>query len=96
MDYQNYIFPELLVLIPVCLVIGKILHETSFFNNKFIPIVLGAVSIILSVCYVVGISDTFTASSVFTAVTQGVLTAGVSVYGNQLVKQMSKGDDDDE
>ncbi len=82
---QEFIKPELLVLVPVLYFIGIGL-KTSKVNNKYIPAILGAAGILLSVLYVCGTSG-FGMISLFTAITQGILCAGLSVYVNQLFKQ---------
>lgn len=71
---------------------GAVSHK-----DKFIPFILGVVSIALATLYVMATSDLSTAQNivmaVFCAVTQGVLCAGVSVSADQLIKQMGrKGD----
>lgn len=85
----DYIQPELLVLIPVLYLIGFAIKKTVLIPDKFIPLILGAVGVVLCViCQIV--SDGF---NLFTAITQGVLCAGASTYANQIFKQMVKNDD---
>jgi hypothetical protein len=94
MDFTEYIKPELLVLIPVLYLIGLGLKKSQY-PDKWIPVTLGAIGIFLSLIWVLGrtlpansASDILTAA--FTAVVQGVLLAGASVYTNQVIKQTSK------
>lgn len=93
MNYQNYIKAELLILVPVLYLFGIGLKKSSVLD-KHIPLILGGVSIILSTIWIVStspissIGDAF--SALFTAITQGVLTAGASVYSNQLYVQSGK------
>lgn len=93
MDLTEYIKPELLVLIPVMYLVGVAIKKSEV-KDKFIPWILGAVSIVLSAIYTLATSDLSTAANilmaVFTAITQGVLVAGASVYINQLVVQTKK------
>lgn len=93
-DFLNeFIKPELLVLVPVLYLIGIWLKK-SVVKDKFIPLILGAVGIALSAVWVLATSQINTWQNVllafFTAVTQGILTAGTSVYCNQLIKQAKK------
>ena len=93
MDYQNYIKTELLILIPVLYFIGIGLKKSKL-PNKWIPSVLGIAGIALSSVWVMATGD-FSgmkdiASAAFTAVTQGVLVAGASVYANQIYVQSQK------
>ena len=46
--------------------------------------------LIVPVLWVVGATNHFSVTVVFTAVTQGILCAGAAVYGNQIFKQLRK------
>lgn len=93
MNYQDYIKTELLILIPVLYFIGIGLKKSKL-PDRWIPILLGYISVILSAIWIIATSDVSgvkeTASAIFTAVTQGVLAAGASVYVNQLYVQAKK------
>lgn len=93
MNIIDYIRPELLLIVPVLWVLGKLLKEAAFIRDKFIPLILGGVGILLAVCWVGGSTEPFGVTGFFTAVTQGILCAGVAVYGNQIVKQVRKDDE---
>ncbi len=82
MDFINYITENALILIPVLLIIGAILKNTEGIKDKYIPVILLPIGIILSVWVMGG----FSADSVI----QGILVTGAAVYGNQLIKQISK------
>lgn len=90
MSVLDYVKPELLVLIPVLFFVGLGIKKSEA-PDKLIPLILGVAGILLSVLYVLGTSEINTyqqiAIAVFTAVTQGILTAGCSVYFNELQKQ---------
>lgn len=93
MDIMEYIKPELLVLVPVLYIIGAAIKKSGI-KDKFIPFILGGVSIVLSALWVIA-NGNFTTNAeavlaVFTAITQGVLIAGASVYVNQIIKQGGK------
>ena len=96
MNYQEYIKSELLVLIPVMYFIGIGLKKSKI-SNKWIPLLLGCISVILSSIWVISSSQIKSfmdlAAATFTAVTQGVLAAGTSVYINQLYVQSKKSND---
>lgn len=93
MNYQDYIRSELLVLIPVLYFIGMGLKKSKL-SDKWIPTVLGAFAVVLSAVWVISTVELSgfkeTASAIFTAITQGVLVAGASVYANQLYVQAKK------
>ena len=76
MDYKEYIKPELLI-------------KASSVQDKYIPLLLGLCAILLSSMYVISTSG-INGLSIFTAITQGVLAAGASVYANQIGKQINK------
>lgn len=82
MEVINYITENALILIPVLLVIGAILKNTERIKDKYIPVILLPIGIALSV----GIMGGFSVDSVI----QGILVTGAAVYGNQLIKQISK------
>ena len=69
--------------------------KTALIADKLIPLVVGAIGILLSVIYVLATtalgSPQAIAMAIFTALTQGVLVGGASVYANQIFKQF-KGD----
>lgn len=93
MNYQDYIKTEFLVLIPVLYFLGIGLKKSKL-PDKWIPIALGVSAVVLSAIWVIatveisGLQETV--SAIFTAVTQGVLVAGTSVYANQLYIQAKK------
>lgn len=93
-NFIEFIKPELLVLVPVAYLLGIGLKKSAYFADEKIPIVLGLSSVILSALYVVGTSSIANYQecvlAIFTALTQGILTAGASVYINQLIKQQGK------
>lgn len=93
MGYQDYIKAELLSLVPVLYLIGTWLKKSKF-PDRFIPVFLGCISVILSALWVVATSDITNVKEVtfaiFTAFTQGILAAGTSVYANQLYVQSQK------
>ena len=93
MDYQKYIKSELLVLVPVLYIIGLGLKKSKL-ADKWIPLALGIIGVTLSARWVAATSQIITgqelAAALFTAVTQGILAAGASVYASQLHIQARK------
>ena len=91
---KDFIKPELLVLIPVLYIVGRGFKKTSLIKDKFIPLLLGSISILLSGLYTFATSDVNgikeITMAIFTAITQGILIAGASVYANQIYKQLQK------
>ena len=95
MTFEEFIKPELLILIPVLYVVGIGLKKSKL-SDTLIPLSLGGISIILSSAWVISTSEISTlkdvASAVFISVTQGILSAGASVYINQIYVQSKKKD----
>ena len=95
-NIMEYIRPELVILIPVLYFVGVGLKKSESVPDKHIPIILGVAGILLAALYVVATSalDSWQAGimAAFVAATQGILTAGCSVYVNQLIKQKEKGE----
>lgn len=93
MNYQEYIKTELLILVPVLYFIGIGLKRSNL-ADKWIPLILGTISVVLSSVWVISSCDLGNmqegAYALFTAFTQGVLIAGASVYANQLYVQSKK------
>ena len=95
MDLKELIKPELLILIPVLYVVGIGLKKSKL-SDTLIPLILGGIAVILSAAWVIATSDISTLSDIayalFISVTQGILSAGASVYVNQLYVQSKKKD----
>ena len=95
MNIEEFIKPELIILIPVLYVVGIGLKKSKL-SDTLIPLVLGGIAIVLSAAWVIATSDISTlkdvAYALFISVTQGILSAGASVYVNQLYVQPKKKD----
>ena len=93
MNLQLYIEPKLLVLVPVMYIIGIGLKKSRV-ANKYIPLLLGVISVVLAALWVFAANDLKSDREIlfafFTAVTQGILAAGASVYVSQLYIQSGK------
>lgn len=94
MEFQDFIKPELLILIPVLYFIGTGVKKIKKIPDSYIPMILGGVGVVLSSLWVLATSDITsykeTLVALFTSITQGILLAGASVYSNQLIKQFEK------
>lgn len=83
MDFMNYILENALVLIPVLLIVGQIIKGIEVVPNKYIPVLLLPVGVVGAMALCGWTVD---------GAIQGVLVTGAAVYGNQLVKQLKKGE----
>ena len=84
MDILNYVVQEGLVMMPVLFIIGEIVKGTELLSNKWIPLTV----LIISIGFTPLVLGAYTADNIV----QSVLVAGVTVFGNELIKQTSKGD----
>lgn len=93
MSFTDFIRPEFLILIPVLYLIGTGIKKSKLPDN-LIPLMLGTISVLICALWVMATSDIEDIRSLslalFTAITQGVLTAGAGVYFNQLYIQLKK------
>ena len=91
---MNYVKPELVVVAIVLYFIGMWLKKAETVTDKYIPIILGAVGIVICGIYVIATCSLYgvqnVAMAIFTAIVQGILVAGLSTYVNQIIKQANK------
>lgn len=81
MDILKFIIEQALILIPVLYVIGYIIKNTEKIKDKYIPIILVVLGVVFSNLLLGwGIDATI----------QGILVAGATVLGNQIIKQTNK------
>ena len=76
------------------LFVGVGMKKTETIADKYIPVSLGGLGILLcgiwvvATCPLSGMQEI--AMAVFTAIVQGILVAGLSTYVNQVIKQHNK------
>lgn len=85
----DYIQPEILILIPGLVIIGKIFSDTDMVKNKYIPMLLGISGVVLSALHTISLYG-LSLNGIFSGIVQGILCAGTAVYGNQIYKQLGK------
>lgn len=90
----NYVKPELIVVAIALYFVGMALKQAQAVKDKYIPLILGGISITICAIYVFATCACGTgqdvAMAIFTAITQGILIAGLSTYVNQIIKQTNK------
>ncbi len=93
MDLMELVRPEMLVLAPALYLIGMALKQAALFDNRYIPLGLGLFGAILGAAWlmVFRAEGYDVAQSLLMGAVQGVLCAGLSVYANQMFKQLGKG-----
>lgn len=91
---MNYVKPELIVVAVALYFLGMALKQAQSVKDKYIPLLLGGVSIVLCAIWIFATSEIGNgqqvAMAVFTAITQGILVAGLSTYVDQIKKQIHK------
>lgn len=85
MDLTKYITENNVILIPVLYVVGIFFKSTPLIKDWLIPWLIVILSIIFSVA--LGLRAN---ASIIDGIIQGILIAGVTVLGNQLIKQSMK------
>lgn len=90
----HYVKPELLVVTVVLYFIGMGIKKSESIKDKYIPMILGILGIVVCGIYVFATctceDGKQIAMEIFTAITQGILVAGLSTYINQIIKQSGK------
>lgn len=90
----SYVKPELLIVVVVLYFIGVMIKKSENISDKFIPMILGILGMLICGLYVFATSTISgskeVAMALFTAITQGIIVAGLSNYVNQLIKQAGK------
>lgn len=79
---MTYLVENCAIVVPVLWCIGAALKRTPKVADWLIPYLLGGAGVAL--CLTIVLS---TGGSAVDGIMQGIITAGVAVYGNQLVKQ---------
>jgi hypothetical protein len=92
MEMMELIRPEMLTLIPVLYLIGVALKKAEVFENKYIPLGLGLLGVLLGAAWLLVFRDEEynVLQSLLMGAVQGILCAGCSVYANQLYKQFKE------
>ena len=80
MEILKYITENALVLIPALYILGEIIKGIRVIDNKWIPVILLPVGVVGAMA--------LGGWSVDSAI-QGVLVTGVTVYGDQVIKQIA-------
>lgn len=91
---MEYVKPELVIVAVALYILGMFLKQTTMVLDKYIPVILGIVGVVLCAIWVFATTSVGSpqdiALAIFTAVIQGILVAGASTYVNQIVKQSGK------
>ncbi len=82
MEIISYIIENRLVLVPVLYILGEFIKRTEFIKDKFIPLILLFFGIVISLA--------MGGDAAINNIIQGILVAGTTVLGNQIVKQSQK------
>lgn len=86
----EYIRPELFILILFNFAVGLFLKKAPWFKEEWeIPFIILALSVIVTVLYVsIVVGEGFTLAAVIANIIQGTLIAAVTVFGNEIIKQV--------
>lgn len=89
MEYTEFINPEFLTFVPALYLLGIFLKKTEKIKDKYIPLILSGISIVLCCSYSAAV-DGLSVANMVTAFVQGIFCTATAVYTNQLIKQTSK------
>ena len=92
MEILQHIRVEMLAIVPVLIIIGKMLKKSERVKDKYIPCILGVFGIALSIGWILVYIPESVPAALFDGVLQGVLLAGAAVYGNEMNRQRKKDD----
>lgn len=93
MDFSitEYISDGYVILVPVLYILGNFIKRSEKINNRYIPLILMGLGIVLGIVFALSRDKTILCA-IINGTVQGILTAGVAVLSDQIVKQMSKKD----
>ena len=84
MDFLNYIVGNKLILIPVLYIVGYVIKNAKIIKNKYIPIILLIIGIMLSI-FMGG-------DTIINNIVQGILVTGATVMTDQMIRQSTRDD----
>ncbi len=84
MDFLNYIVGNKLILIPVLYIVGYVIKNANIIKNKYIPIMLLIIGIMLSI-FMGG-------DTIINNIVQGILVTGATVMTDQMIRQSTRDD----
>ena len=93
MQITDYVKPELIVVALVLYFVGMWIKQSEAVMDRYIPLINGGLGIVCGI-YVLATSTCRSGQeifmAIFTAITQGILLAGLSTYVNQIIKQIGR------
>ncbi len=90
MDFLQLIYENNLILIPALMVIGWVIKNTEAINDKYIPVILLGLGIIITP--ILNLTTGFNMDILIKSIIQGILVSGASVGLHQATKQITKGE----
>lgn len=94
MEIMDYIKPELIIVALALYFLDMALRKSSVIQEKYILFITGLAGILICALYVFATCECGgprdVAMAAFTAVTQGIVVAGVSTYAKQIIGQIGK------
>ena len=86
MNINELIIENKLILVPVLIILGYIAKKVEILPDKFFPLFLLIIGILLSIFT----DNNYTITSIVEAIIQCVLVTWAAVLGNQIPKQLKK------
>jgi hypothetical protein len=83
----QFVRPELLIVLVACYVLGLFLKQSTI-KDWLIPFIILAFAIVLTILYIaVVLGEGLSGKVIIVGFIQGLITAALAVFGNQLIKQ---------
>ena len=79
---QEFLVENCAIVVPVLYIVGIVLKNTPKIKDWLIPYILGVLGMVI--CTIITVTGQ---GAVITGILQGIVTAGLSVYAHQLIKQ---------
>ena len=94
MEITEYIKPELIVVALALYFLDMALRKSALIQERYIVFLTGSAGILICALYVFAVcgcsGQKDVAMAAFTAVTQGIVVTGVSVYAKQIIGKIGK------
>lgn len=100
MDIIDFIKPELLIVAVVLYFVELALKKSKIVNSKYISLISGGIGILICTLYVFAScpmeDGKNIAMAAFTAITQGIVVAGIAIYIPKMIEKVKDKKDSDE
>ena len=94
MNIVDFIKPELLIVAVVLYFVGAALKKSKIVDTRYLSLINGGIGILICTLYV--FASCPMAMAAFTAITQGIVVAGLSIYIPKMMEIIKNKNDKEE